>query len=404
MVSAAWFAEFAMPQPPVFHRSPRIIHLDADAFFASVEQAENPALRGIAMAVGGQTRGIIASASYEARKCGVYTPMPTVQAKKRCPHLVLVSGDFSKYRTYSRRMFDLAEEFTPIIERTSIDEGYFDLTGNSQITALEAANQLQQRISGALGITVSLGIGTNKLISQIASKLRKPNAIVEVPAGTELDFLAPLECTWLPGVGKKLGEHLRENGLHLIPQIAKAPLDFLVQVAGNFAPQLRQFALGIDPRPVVCEHEDAKSYGMQETFDGNVTDRAFVLETLHTMADELMSKVRRDAKAIRTVGVRLRYSDFTDTTHAKTLAESSDLETDIYPLLPQLLRETWNRNASLRLAGLRFTNIEAPATQAEFQLDSNARVRTKQQAAAHLLDELRAKSLPIMRGHSLRKE
>lgn len=356
------------------------------------------------MAVGGQQRGIIASATYEARKFGVYTPMPTAKARQVCPQLIIVRGDFSKYRTYSRRMFDLAEDFTPLIERTSIDEGYFDLSGNTRITALEAAKRLQQRIFEELGITVSLGIGVNKLISQIASKLRKPDAIVEVLPGTEREFLAPLASHWLPGVGAKLGARLRENGLHFIPQVAETPLDFLAQIAGNYAPQLQQFARGLDPRPVDCEREDAKSYGMQETFDGNVTDKAFILENLHTMADELMSKVRRDGKAIRTVTLRLRYTDFSDTTHARTLAAASDLETDIYPLLPQLLRETWQRNSSLRLAGLRFTNVQEPATQTEFLLDPAARLRAKQQSAARLLDDLRARSLPIMRGHSVRKE
>ncbi len=382
----------------------RIIHLDADAFFASVEQAENPALRGKAMAVGGQTRGIIASATYEARKLGVYTPMPTARAKQVCPGLIIVSGDFSKYRTYSRRMFDFAEEFTPWLERTSIDEGYFDLSGNARTPPLEVAKQLQQRIGEALSITVSLGIGANKLISQIASKLRKPNAIVEVPAGTEREFLAPLGSNWLPGVGAKLGERLRENGLHFIPQVADAPLEFLAQVAGNYAPQLQQFARGIDPRPVVCDHDDAKSYGQQETFDGNVTDHAFVLATLHGMADDLMSKIRRDGKAVRTVSIQLRYADFSDVTHAKTLGAATDVETDIYPLLPQLLRETWQRKASLRLAGLRFTNVEAPAMQSEFLLDPDSELRAKRKTVAHLLDELRARSLPVMRGHSLRKE
>ena len=381
-----------------------ILHLDADAFFASVEQAENPELRGKAMAVGGERRGIIASASYEARRCGVYTPMPTSRARQVCPLLILVPGNFATYGKYSDRMFAFAEEFTPWIERASIDEGYFDLSGNLRVTAREAAERLQQKITQELGITVSLGIGVNKLIAQIASKLRKPNALVEVPAGTEREFLAPLASHWLPGVGAKLGARLREVGLNLVSQVADAPLDFLVQVAGNYASQLQAYARGIDSRPVVTVPEDAKSYGMQETFEENTADKEQILGALRLMADALMSKVRRAGKAARTVTLRLRYSDMSDETHGLTLPGSTDLETDIYPLLPQLLNQTWSRRASVRLAGLRLTNIVDPARQSELLLDSADARRSKQQDVARLLDALHARSLPIMRGHALRPE
>jgi DNA polymerase-4 len=378
-----------------------VVHLDADAFFASVEQAQNPALRGIAMAVGGQTRGIIASASYEARACGVYTPMPSARARQVCPHLVIVRGEFGKYREFSRRMFALAEQFTPHIERTSIDEGYFDFGTNPHITPVAAAAQLQAAIRAELGITVSLGIGSNKLIAQIASKLRKPNALVEVPRGTERAFLAPLECHWLPGVGPKLAARLREVGLRLINDIANAPDALLNRIAGSYAPRLRQFATGEDDRALVYDRDDAKSYGMQETFDRNVADKTFVLRTLTAMADELMSKVRRDQKAIRTITLRLRYHDMTDVSHAMSLPLATDLETDVYPLLPRLLRETWKRRATVRLTGLRFTNIEENLIQHELPLDADAMRRIRQRDAVRLLDEFRARDLPLTRAHGL---
>jgi len=379
-----------------------IVHLDADAFFASVEQAENPALRGIAMAVGGQTRGIIASASYEARACGVYTPMPSARARQVCPHLVIVRGEFAKYREFSRRMFALAEQFTPHIERTSIDEGYFDFGTNPHITPRQAAAELQAAIMAELGITVSLGIGSNKLIAQIASKLRKPNALVEVPRGTEREFLSPLECHWLPGVGPKLAARLRELGLRIVADIARAPEELLAQAAGNYAPRLRQFAVGEDDRELACDRDDAKSYGMQETFDRNVGEKTVVLRTLTEMADDLMSRVRRDRKAIRTITVRLRYVDMTDVSHAITLDFSTDLETDVYPLLPRLVRETWKRRGSVRLAGLRFTNVQENLIQEELPLDAEAKHRARQRDAVRLLDEFRARNLPLTRAHGLR--
>lgn len=378
-----------------------ILHLDADAFFASVEQAEDPSLKGKPMAVGGLRRGIIASASYPARQRGVYTPMPTVQALKVCPELIVIPGNFSKYRQYSDRIFGFAEEFTPWIERTSIDEAYLDLSGNRQMPPGQVARELKAKIVGELGVTVSLGVGSNKLVAQIASKLRKPDALVEVPAGSEREFLAELDCGWLPGVGTKLAERLRAVGLKRVRDIATGPMEALEAVAGRFAPQLQLYAHGIDARPLNLDPEDAKSYGMQETFDDNVTAPEPVLAVLRTMADELMSRVRRDSRAARTITVRLRYSDMSDASHAFTLPQPSDLETEIYPLLPGLLRRVWTRETSVRLVGLRLSHLSAPSVQAELDLDG--RRSSKQREAARVLDDLRARSLPVMRGHSLRQ-
>src|SRR5215468_12006034 len=168
-----------------------IVHLDADAFFASVEQASDPRLRGKPIAVGGEKRGIIASASYEARKFGIYTPMPTVQARRLCPKLVIVPGDFEKYELFSRLMFSYAYDFTPDVEIGSIDEGYFDLTG-ARKPAVNIAETIRHAIRQSLKLSVSEGIGSNKLISQIASKLQKPAAFEFVPSGAEASFLDPL--------------------------------------------------------------------------------------------------------------------------------------------------------------------------------------------------------------------
>ena len=168
-----------------------IVHLDADAFFASVEQAADARLRGKPVAVGGEKRGIIASASYEARKMGVYTPMPTVKARQLCPKLIVLPGDYERYEQFSRWMFAYAHDFTPDVEVTGIDEGYFDLTG-ARRDPREIAEIIRRAIGQTLKISVSEGIASNKLVSQIASKLKKPSAFVEVPAGQETAFLHPL--------------------------------------------------------------------------------------------------------------------------------------------------------------------------------------------------------------------
>src|ERR1043165_1034815 len=250
-----------------------IVHLDADAFFASVEQAADARLRGKPMAVGGEKRGIIASASYEARKMGVYTPMPTSRARKLCPKLIVLPGDFEKYERFSRWMFSYAYDFTPHVEISSIDEGYFDLSG-ARKSPLAIAETIRKAIGDALKISVSEGIASNKLLSQIASKVNKPAAFNEVPPGHEKQYLNPLPNRWLPGVGPQMAARLNSAGLAHIGQIAAMPMDLLMLVMGNMAKSLREFANGRDERPLVPAGEPAKSYSQQETFAADTIDRS----------------------------------------------------------------------------------------------------------------------------------
>src|SRR5580765_6146032 len=189
-----------------------IVHLDADAFFASVEQAADPRLRGKPIAVGGEKRGIIASASYEARKFGVYTPMPTVRARKLCPKLIVLPGNFERYEQFSNWMFGYCYDFTPDVEQTSIDEGYVDLSCVSK-PPVGVAQAIRRAIHDRLKISVSEGIASNKLVSAIASKLMKPAAFCEVPTGNERLFLDPLPNKWLPGIGPKTSTRLDAAGL-----------------------------------------------------------------------------------------------------------------------------------------------------------------------------------------------
>src|SRR3954469_22295641 len=203
-----------------------IVHLDADAFFAAVEQAADAKLRGKAVAVGGERRGIIASASYEARKFGVYTPMPTIRARKLCPKLIVLPGNFERYEQFSNWMFGYCYDFTPDVEQTSIDEGYIDLSGVRK-PPVEVALTIRKAIAQKLKITVSEGIGANKLISAIASKLTKPAGFNEIHAGGEKEFLHPLPNKWLPGIGPKTSARLDAAGLVRICHIAATPLEML---------------------------------------------------------------------------------------------------------------------------------------------------------------------------------
>ena len=377
-----------------------IVHLDADAFFASVEQAANPSLRGKAVAVGGDRRGIIASASYEARKLGIYTPMPTARARKLCPRLIIVPGDFEKYEQFSRFMFSYAYDFTPHVEIGSIDEGYFDLGHQRQHEPRAVAETIRRAIRQSLKITVSEGIAASKLVSQISSKLRKPACFLEVDAGCERDFLNPLANKWLPGVGPKLSATLTSAGLAIIQQIAETPPDLLSLIVGSYAPQLRAYARGIDGRAVVREAAEAKSYGSQETFFEDVTDEAFLLANLRAIADRLAAKVREDSKSFRTITLKLRYNDMQDVTRSVSLEEPADLEQDVYPLLPALLKKAWERRVSIRMVSLKLSNIYGGIFRTELSLDEQSRKRENERKLAGVLDTLRGNH-SIMRGHDL---
>ena len=380
-----------------------IVHLDADAFFAAVEQAADPRLRGKPIAVGGEKRGIIASASYEARRFGVYTPMPTARARKLCPKLIVLPGDFERYEQFSQWMSGYCYDFTPDVEQTSIDEGYLDLSGTRKPPA-EIALTIRRAIGQGLKITVSEGIGSNKLISAVASKLRKPAAFCEVPAGQEAAFLHPLPNKWLPGVGPKTSVRLNAAGLAEIRHVALTPLDMLELLLGNQAPVIRQYALGIDDRPLVQLREPQKSFSHQETFATDLTDEEYVEAVLRRMADNLFATIREEGRSIRTVTVRVRYNDMGEDQVSESLPEPTDLETDIYSLLHTLLRKAWKRRVSLRLVSLKLSHVYAGALLTELAVlpaaerhDANARVAAR-------IDALRRELGHgiIMRGHDFR--
>jgi DNA-directed DNA polymerase III PolC len=381
-----------------------IVHLDADAFFASVEQAADVRLRGKPMAVGGESRGIIASASYEARKFGIYTPMPTARARKLCPRLIVLPGDYERYEQFSNWMFGYAYDFTPDVEQTSIDEGYFDLTANHKKPAVEIAQTIRQAIGQSLKITVSEGIASNKLVSQIASKLHKPAAFQSVPGGQEKQFLHALPNKWLPGIGPKTAVRLDAAGLADIGQIAATPVDLLSLLLGGQAPILRQFANGIDERPLIPAREPQKSFSQQETFDEDVTDEEYVEAVLRRMADRLFATVREEGRSVRTLTVKVRYNDRDENQRAESLREPTDLETDVYGRLRGLLCAAWQRRVSLRMVSLKLSNVYDAMFRSELPLETAAQNHEARERLAVALDELRRNKgwSVVLRGHDLR--
>ncbi len=380
-----------------------IVHLDADAFYASVEQATDPRLRGRPVAVGGQKRGIVASASYEARKLGVYTPMPTAKARKICPNLIVVSGDFDRYERFSRWMFSYALDHTPFVEVASIDEGYFDLKGNRSKSPREVAQIIRTAIRQSMRISVSEGIASNKLVSAVASKLKKPSCFLEIYPGGERDFLSPLENKWLPGVGPVMAKTLNQAGLARIGQIAEVPPQQLSLFVGKGARQMWEFAQGIDDRPVVTDSPAAKSWGEQETFGEDVTDEDWILAKLRSIADRLFAKVRAEQRTVRTIEVRIRYNDFEDCRRSESLDEPTDLETDSYPLLRRLLKKAWERRVSLRLVSVKLSGVYGAVFQAGLNLIDAGVDSALRRKLSPVLDVLKSRygNNAIMRGHDL---
>ncbi len=392
----------ALPTVVTTPALPTVVHLDADAFFVSCELALRPELRGKKCAVGGRERGIISSASYEARACGVYTPMPTQRALKVCPDLVLLPHTSGLYGKVSRQMFDLCETLTPLVQRNSIDEGYLDLgpCGLASLGEIEArVRVLQARLWDELQVPVSFGIATNKLVSQIASKLRKPRGFVVVPPGREGEFLAPLAVGKLPGIGAKTEAALNARGVRLVSDITARGEDELESIFGSGWREMLATARGEDAREVHTEADDAKSYSQQETFGEDISDFAVIERIAKRMIDELLPKIREDRKRVRTMTVKVRYPDFTQEAHGRSLAVATDLEAPFYPLVEPLLRAAWRLKRPLRLVSVRFSGVEEPAA----QLEMFAQADEKRRRLAGVLDRLnnRGRDTVVRHGHQL---
>ncbi len=377
------------------------LHLDADAFFASVEQAADPRLRGRPVAVGGLHRGIIASASYEARRHGIYTPMPTALARRRCPKLILVPPRFELYEQFSASIFGLAEEITPIVEKQGLDEGYLDLTGSRACLRRapdEIAQKLRRDVKDWLKVTISQGLARNKLLCQIASKLHKPDGLTVIPPreADELAFLHPLPVRWLPGVGPALSTLLQSAGLTRIGQVAAMPLEWLRELVGGGARQLRDFARNLDDRPVVTTRPEALSYSHQETFAADTTDAAFLEAMLRRLADRAFEQVRADGKQIRTVTVKIRYTDLDEHQGQESLPEPTDVEEHAYPALSRLLRRLWDRRVRLRMVQVKLSNVYGGFSQMDL-----FGVKERQRKLAVTCEEIRRKhgAKGLMRMH-----
>ncbi|GGL44789.1 DNA polymerase IV [Phycicoccus endophyticus] len=308
---------------------PVILHLDLDAFFTAVEQLHKPSLRGKPVVVGGVGgRGVVSTASYEARAFGIRSAMPMAEARRRCPNAAFLSPRFEAYRDCSHAVMDLARELTPLLEQVSIDEAYLDLTPALPTADAEAVAELaaglRSRIRGRTGLTASVGAGTSKLVAKIHSDLAKPDGLLVVPAGEEADRLAPLPVRTIPGVGPATAARLAAHGVTTVGRLATLDLGEVVALLGSaHGRQLHAFAQGLDDREVVTERA-AKSVSAESTFPTDVTDRLRLEQHVRRLTSRVGQRLRADGLSGRTVVLKARRYDFSTLTRSVTLDQPTD--------------------------------------------------------------------------------
>ncbi len=332
-----------------------IIHADLDAFYAAVEQLDNPDLRGKPVMVGGspQSRGVVATASYEARVFGVHSAMPMATAVRQCPQGIVVRPRFDRYREMSRQVMDIFHQLTDLVEPLSLDEAYLDVTGEVAAGRLPlgVAIELKRQVKEATGLNVSIGVGTSKSVAKIASDLEKPDGLVVVAPGDEREFLSPLPVGKLWGVGPKTAEMLYSDGIHTIGDLAQQPDEWFARRFGKRAPNVRAKALGQDEEPVKTERTP-KSISAETTFPEDISDPEELGEVLNRLALNVSGHLERKEVMGRTVTVKLRLADFTTLTRQTTLSTATNSEKVISETGWKLMLAELTPGRSLRLLGV----------------------------------------------------
>ncbi len=336
---------------------PILAHLDLDAFFAAVEELEDPALRARPLVVGGDPRGrgVVATANYAARRFGIRSAMSAAEALRRCPDAVFLRPRHALYRQYSQAVWSAIREVVPRIERTGLDEGYLDLGSVAEqfSQARGLAEAVQVAVRGSTSLSCSLGVSTSKVVCKVASDRRKPGGITVVPPGREARFLAPLPTRLLPGVGPRAEERLARAGVQQIGELAAlSDAELRALLPGQVGRLLRDRARGIDPRDLELDAERI-SISTEETFERDLTDRGSMHAELRRMAVEVASYLQRDGISARTVTTKLRYSDFSIRSRSTTLPTPIDESERIGDLACRLLdRGLQDRPGALRLLGV----------------------------------------------------
>ncbi|MFJ3334198.1 DNA polymerase IV [Streptomyces sp. NPDC086766] len=341
--------------------APTILHLDMDAFFASAEQASKPSLRGKAVVVGGLgPRGVVATASYEARVFGVHSAMPTAQARRLAPNAAYLTPRFAFYRSISEQVMELLRALSPLVEPLSLDEAFVDLEAGGAAWDEESAGRVGRRlradIRAVTGLTGSVGLAASKMLAKIASEQAKPDGLVLIRPGTERALLGPLSVRTLPGVGPATGDHLRRAGIHTVEELAEAGEDELVRLVGKaHGHALYAMALAHDERPVVAERE-AKSVSVEDTYDVDIHDRVRVGLEVQRLADRCVRRLRGAGVSGRTIVLKVRRYDFSTLTRSETLRGPTDDPAVVREAAARLL-DSVDTTGGVRLLGVGVTGL-----------------------------------------------
>ncbi|CAB4735121.1 MAG: DNA polymerase IV [Actinobacteria bacterium] len=337
-----------------------ILHVDMDAFFASVEERDNPALKGKAVVVGTGVRGVVSAANYEARKFGIHAAMPVGRAKRLAPHAIFVPPNMSRYSEVSSHIMEIFRSVTPLVEPLSLDEAFLDVTGAKRLLGdgREIAKQIRAKVEASEGITCSVGIATTKFIAKLASGRCKPNGMLEIAADRVLEFLHPLPVNAIWGVGPKTNEELQKLGLRTVADIANTPRQTLIRALGEAAgASLYELAWGRDYRDVEPEEVD-KSISAAETFDSDTEDQEIVLRELLRLTEKATYRMREKEFSARTISIKVRFADFKTISRSKTVPLAISATHEVFEVVKALFLGLKLDRARIRLVGVSLDGLE----------------------------------------------
>jgi DNA polymerase-4 len=369
-----------------------VLHVDMDAFYVSVELRRRPELVGQPVVVGGTgPRGVVAAASYEARRFGVTSALPSTVARRRCPHAVFLPGDHQLYAAVSRDVHEIFRRFTPVVEPLALDEAFLDVAGVRRLhgTGPEVAATIRTRVHDETGLVASVGVATTKHVAKLASQEAKPDGLFVVEPGEELAFLHPLDVGRLWGVGPATRKRLEQVGVHTVGELAALSEDTLVHALGPAqGGHLHALAWNRDERPVV-PHQEAKSVGHEETFARDIADRSQLEREALRMAERVASRLRAGGRAGRTVQLKLRYRDFRTITRSRTVVDATAVGAEIGTIARELL-DAVDIGDGIRLLGVSVQQLEeAKAVQEQLPLDETASPADRHAAVERSVDALR---------------
>jgi DNA polymerase-4 len=371
--------------PPGDDAGCTVLHIDMDAFYASVELISRPELKGTPVIVGGGSRSVVLSATYEARRFGVHSAMPMTRARRLCPQATVVEPSHGRYSRVSAGVMEIFRSVTPLVEPLSLDEAFLDVAGAVRRLGRpsEIGQLIRDRVADEQGITCSVGVATTKFVAKLASTRSKPDGMLVVPASGVVAFLHPLPVGALWGVGEKTEKELTRLGLHTVGDIAHTPRSTLVRALGQAAgSHLHALSWGRDERRVVA-HEPDKSIGAEETFSRDVDDPDVVRRELLRLAERTAARLRTAGLAGRTVSVKIRFADFTTITRARTLPEPTDVAAVLYATARQLYEALGLDRARLRLVGIRVEGlVESEFAPHQLLLGERAQGRREVEQAA----------------------